>query len=249
MKNTMRDNIQFYTSLMSGKVKRKIIGVQNRFSYENVANNPSVKKYLIPFLKNQIQPSDNVLDYGCGNGILLPIISQFCIGGGGVIGFDIVPVFIDAARDLLLKNNIKNSSVYSAAEFNESFKENYFDVVIVNDVLHHMDNPKEAVENIYKLLKPDGKLIILEPNRLNPAILILHAADPNEQKWLKMGYFKYYENITRPLFKIIKKDWSPLVYGPSSRLVLLMAEISENFPFKLLRWILPRLYLIFKVIK
>jgi 2-polyprenyl-3-methyl-5-hydroxy-6-metoxy-1,4-benzoquinol methylase len=83
MKNTMQDNIQFYTSLMEGKIKRNIASMQKRFSYENIINNPSVKKYLLPFLKNQIQPSDKVLDYGCGNGILLPIISQFCRGGGG----------------------------------------------------------------------------------------------------------------------------------------------------------------------
>jgi 2-polyprenyl-3-methyl-5-hydroxy-6-metoxy-1,4-benzoquinol methylase len=247
MKNTMQDNVQFYTSLVSGKITRNIGGMHKRFSYENVINNPSVKKYLLPFLKNQIRSSDKVLDYGCGNGILLPIISQFCMGG--VIGFDIVPAFIDVARDLLLKYNIKNAFAYTANEFSENFKENDFDVVIVNDVLHHMDNPKEAVENIHRLLKPEGKFIILEPNRLNPAILIFQAADPNERKWLRMGYFKYYEKISSPLFKTVKKDWFPLVYGPSSKIILLIAEICENFPLKLLRWGNPRLYLICKVIK
>jgi SAM-dependent methyltransferase len=170
-------------------------------------------------------------------------------GGGGVIGFDVVPSFVDSAKNLLAKYNIKNAYAYNADEFNETFKENCFDIVIVNDVLHHMDNPKEAVENIHRLLKPKGKFIIMEPNKLNPAILILHAADPNERKWLKMGYFKYYESISYPQFKIMKKDWFPLVYGPSSKIILLIAEICENFPLKLLRWGNPRLYLICEVLK
>lgn len=231
---------------MKGKIKRSIGGMQKRFSYENIINNPSVKKYLLPFLNKQIGPSDKVLDYGCGNGVLLPIISQFCAGGGGVIGFDIVPAFVDEARDLLQKYNIKNASAYTADEFNKIFKEGCFDIVIVNDVLHHMDNPREAIENIYRLLKPEGKFIIIEPNKLNPVIFVVQAADPNEHKWLKMGYFKYYENISRTQFRIMKKDWFPLVYGPSSKIILLIAEICENFPLKLLRWCNPRLYLICK---
>jgi 2-polyprenyl-3-methyl-5-hydroxy-6-metoxy-1,4-benzoquinol methylase len=236
-------NSQFYTSLVKGEVKRNTCGMQKRFSYENIINNPSVKKYLFPFFDSWIKHSDVVLDYGCGSGVLLPIISSF---SNEVHGFDVVPSFVDLAKDLLNMEHIKNVSVYNENEFKNKFFENCFDVIIINDVLHHMENPKDAIDNAYKLLKPEGKLIILEQNRLNPAMFILQVCDQNERKWLKMGYFKYYEKICGQKFEVIKKDWSPLVYGPSSRLVLTIAEICERFPFKLLRWGNPRLYLICK---
>jgi len=121
--------------------------------------------------------------------------------------------------------------------------------VFINEVLQHMENPQEAIYNAFKLLKPEGKLIIIEPNRLNPVLFIYQALDPNERKWLKMGYFRYYEKICEYKFKMIKKDWFPLVYGPSSKLVLTIAEICDKFPFKLLRWGNPKLCLVFKVNK
>jgi 2-polyprenyl-3-methyl-5-hydroxy-6-metoxy-1,4-benzoquinol methylase len=240
------ENNKFYTSLIEGKVKRDIGGLDKRFSYENIIINPSVQKYLLPFLRDQIKSSDKILDYGCGSGVLIPIISQFC---AEVCGFDIVPGFVILAKKLMVEQDIHNAAVYDDAEFNNKFKDNCFDVVIVNDVLHHMDNPSEAIEKIHTLLKPEGRLIIIEPNRFNPAIFISQAAEPNERKWLRMGHFKYYEKIINNGFEIIKKDWFPLVYGPSSKIILLIAEFCENFPFKLLRWSNPRLYLICHVIK
>jgi hypothetical protein len=112
-----------------------------------------------------------------------------------------------------------------------------------------MDNPQEAICNAFKLLKREGKLIIIEPNRLNPIMFITQALVPNEWKWLKMGYFKYYEKICAQKFMMIKKDWLPLFYGASSKLIFIISEICENFPFRLLRWSALRLFLIFKVNK
>jgi hypothetical protein len=64
-----------------------------------------------------------------------------------------------------------------------------------------------------------------------------------------MGYFEYYEKLCEQKFEIVKKDWFPLVYGTSSKIILLIAEICENFPLKLLRWANPRLYIVFRVTK
>ena len=239
---------KFYSSLATGEIKRRTFGLQKRYSYENVVSNPSVKKYLLPFFDKELVNSDVVLDYGCGAGVLMPIISAF---SKEVHGFDIAIPFIDLAKKLIKEKNIMNASAYTDTEFNEKFSENCFDVVLINDVLHHMENPQEAIYNAFKLLRPEGKLIVIEPNRFNPAMFISQVIEPNEWKWLKMGYFGYYEEFFggRGVFKMIKKDWIPLVYGPSSKLVFMIAEICENFPFRLLRWGAPRIFLIFKVNK
>jgi 2-polyprenyl-3-methyl-5-hydroxy-6-metoxy-1,4-benzoquinol methylase len=239
----------FYSSLVKGKVKRGITGIESRFSYNHVMNNPSVKKYLLPFLDRQINCSDVVLDYGSGSGILLPLISTRC---KEVHGFDVVPAFVELAKDLLKTTCVKNAFVYNDNEFKYKFIENCFDVIIINDVLHHMENPLDAISDAYRLLKPNGKLIIIEPNRFNLGIFILCACDQNERKLLKMGYFEYYTKIILLVggggFEIIEKDWFPLIYGPSSKLVRIIAEICNRFPFRLLRWCNPKLYLICKII-
>jgi len=240
-------NKEHYTSLVEGKLKRRIGGIQNRYSYNYVMNNPSVKKYFLPFLDRQIGSSDVVLDYGCGAGVLLQIISSFC---KEVHGFDVVPAFIDVAKESLNKECIKNAFAYNYDEFSTEFQENCFDTVIINDVLHHMENPLDAIQNAFKFLKPEGKLIIIEPNILSPAMLISQVFDPNEHKWLKMGYFEYYRKICEKKFEIIEKGFFPVVYGQSSKLVLaITVEMWERFPFGLLRWGNPRLYLVCKVNK
>lgn len=236
----------FYSSLVEGKIKRGIAGIQSRFNYDYVMNNPSVKKYLLPFLDRQINCSNMVLDYGCGSGILLPFISTRC---KEVHGFDVVPAFVELAKDLLKTKDVKNAFAYNDKDFRNKFQENSFDTIIINDVLHHMENPLDAISDAYRLLKPDGKLIIMEPNRYNLAVFIFQACDPNERKLLKMGHFGYYTKLCEKKFKIIEKDWFPLVYGTSSKLVRIIAEICERFPFNLLRWSNPRVYLICKVIK
>jgi 2-polyprenyl-3-methyl-5-hydroxy-6-metoxy-1,4-benzoquinol methylase len=241
-----QSNNSFYTSLVEGKVKRGIPGIQSRFSYDHIMNNPSVKKYLLPFLDRQINCSDVVLDYGCGSGILLPCISTRC---KEVHGFDVVQAFVGLAKDLLKTKCVKNAFVYNDNEFKNKSLENYFDVIIVNDVLHHMENPSDAISDAYRLLKPNGKLIIMEPNIYNPAVFIVQAMDPNERKSLKMGRFGYYTKICKKKFTIIEKDWFPLLFAPSSKLVRTIAEIFERFPFGLMRWCNTRLYLVCKVIK
>jgi tRNA/tmRNA/rRNA uracil-C5-methylase (TrmA/RlmC/RlmD family) len=111
-------NENFYTSLAKGEIKKTLGGLQTRFSYENVVNNPSVKKYFLPFLEKEIKKSDVVLDYGCGAGVLLPIISKFC---KEVHGFDVILPFVDLSKNLIIDTNIKNATVYNDTEFNELF--------------------------------------------------------------------------------------------------------------------------------
>jgi len=239
-------NNSFYTSLVEGKVKRVFPGLQTRFSCDHVMNNPNVRKYLLPFLDRQINCDDVVLDYGCGSGILLPCISIRC---KEVHGVDVVPAFVELAKDMLATKCCKNAFVYNDNEFKNKFMGNYFDVIIVNDVLHHMENPLDAISDAYRLLKPNGKLIIIEPNIYNPAIFILSACDSNERKTLKMGRFGYYTKICEKRFTVVEKDWFPVMYAPSSKLMRTIAEILERFPFGLLRWSNARVYLVCQVIK
>ncbi len=44
------------------------------------------------------------------------------------------------------------------------FKESFFDVVVLTDVLEHVRNEKKALDEIYRVLRPDGILVFSVPN-------------------------------------------------------------------------------------
>jgi SAM-dependent methyltransferase len=50
------------------------------------------------------------------------------------------------------------------------FRENSFDFVLFSEVLEHLRNPVKALENIFDILKPSGKLLLTTPHKLRRSI-------------------------------------------------------------------------------
>ena len=57
------------------------------------------------------------------------------------------------------------------------FEENKFDLVIGNGILHHLDK-LEAINSIYRVLKPGGRLVFKEPLADNPFLKIFRYFTP-----------------------------------------------------------------------
>ncbi|MFH1367113.1 MAG: methyltransferase domain-containing protein [Patescibacteria group bacterium] len=96
------------------------------------------------------------LDAGCGTGLLLQHLPQ------GSIGLDINPQNIARA-----KKNVPEAALVVADIENIPFPSNMFDTVVCAEVLDRLPNPKLAVKEILRILKPGGVLIGTVP-RENP---------------------------------------------------------------------------------
>jgi len=94
---------------------------------------------------------DVIVDLGCGavnwNKNKLP-----------VIGVDINKKMLAYAKK---KQRLKSFIVNTIDD--AQFKDASVDIVIITEVLEHMPNYKEIVKKIYKMLKPEGHLIITVP--------------------------------------------------------------------------------------
>ena len=55
-----------------------------------------------------------------------------------------------------------------------------FDFIFGNSILHHLDNEK-ACNSMLKTLKPDGKILFLEPLGKNPLINLYRRLTPNQR--------------------------------------------------------------------
>ena len=98
--------------------------------------------------------NSNVLDYGCNTGRHASYVKLAY--GYNVMGADINKTAIEACE----RNGIK------AELINEKFFEKYssfFDVIINSHVLEHVDDPKDVLVNIRKILKDKGTFVIAIP--------------------------------------------------------------------------------------
>jgi len=181
-----------------------------------------------------------LLDFGCGPGTFIPIFASLC---AEVKGIDVVPAFVEKANAIIKEKSIANAEACLLSDFSESVYENYFDYVLMIDVLHHMESPETGIAQAYRFLRPGGKLLILEQNRLNPLTFIVHLLDPNERKVIKIGSFKYYRKILADYFTIEEESYNPAILGGYSSIATrIMADFLNTIVP--LHWLLPRLSLV-----
>ena len=117
----------------------------------------TVRKHALKNKTNLIRnykKDGKVLDIGCGTGEFLNALSQ-----NGFITNGIEPN--NSARNFAIENY--NLDIKGEKEIS-SFENNSFDVITMWHVLEHVYNLEERVEQIQKLLKPDGVLVVAVPN-------------------------------------------------------------------------------------
>lgn len=110
-------------------------------------------------------PGDRVLDLGCGNGNLIRMLRE--VKQASCWGADLSSQMIrEAGKNLGDKVNL---TVADAAAL--PYGDGQFDIVICNASFHHYTEPERAVEEIRRVLKTGGTLILGDPTipgRLGP---------------------------------------------------------------------------------
>ncbi len=99
----------------------------------------------------------DILEVGCGIGNFTRILA----GYGRVWAIDINKQYLEN-----LKKEMKDIVWVGYGDIEKGdyfFKEKKFDVIVCLNVLEHIKNDQEALENLFNLLKPSGKLILLVP--------------------------------------------------------------------------------------
>jgi len=129
-----------------------------------------------------------VLDAGCGTGIFSIIFARN--GAAEVIGLDISPGSLTTARHL--KDNFKLDNVHfqQADMLQLPFPNQSFDIVWAWGTVHHTLNPWQAMEELLRVLKPGGSILLAIYTKTK--ITFLH------------------EIIRKTLIKTPRKTWPPL---------------------------------------
>ncbi|WP_340114212.1 class I SAM-dependent methyltransferase [Maribellus mangrovi] len=103
----------------------------------------------------------HILDIGCATGRLLETLSL--AGAKNLYGTDIAPNILEKVKDKAKKQNIHIDLKVADSEVNIPWADNTFDAISLTGVYHHFINPDKALCEMYRVLKKNGRLIIIEP--------------------------------------------------------------------------------------
>ena len=126
--------------------------------------NKGNKNYLAKQFKDFVGFKKKVLEVGCGTGQLS---MYFSIGTNNqIVSLDPTIESLRLANKFALENNIKNVNLVNADIFDDVLKDDYFDFIWTNGVLHHTKDPKKAFEITVKSLKNEGYILVGLYNKL-----------------------------------------------------------------------------------
>ena len=175
--------------------------------------------YILDQINNRNIRNLKILDVGCGGGIICEPLARL---GAKVTGIDFAPNNIIAAKIHSKKNKLKIN--YINKDIEKSKLDEKFDIILMFEVLEHLDNWKKTIKNIKKNLNKDGMVIISTINRnLISKLFAINLAE-NILNWIPKGTHDY-NKLIKPeeLKKILLKEKfnfkniKGLVFNPLNR--------------------------------
>lgn len=105
------------------------------------------------------RPFNALLDLGTGTGRLLEVFAPLY---ARAVGIDASSDMLAVARANLDRAGVGGAQVRLGDIYNLPFGRNTFDVVTIHQVLHYLDAPERAIEEAARVMRPDGRLLIVD---------------------------------------------------------------------------------------
>ena len=101
---------------------------------------------------------ERILDIGCGDGNFSVLLKEAC-KAKEVYGIEISEKEVEIAR----KNGVKCYQL-DVDEEDFPFEDNYFDAVTALELIEHLFDPDHFLDEVYRVLKPEGIFVLSTPN-------------------------------------------------------------------------------------
>ena len=108
----------------------------------------------------------SILEVGCGVNYLVPYWLDSC---NEVAAFDVCKESVFLLKDIIRKIGLEQNRLnLFVGDAEQLFFNKKFDVININNVLHHIKDKKKVLIRLKECLKDGGKLLIVEPNYYYP---------------------------------------------------------------------------------
>jgi ubiquinone/menaquinone biosynthesis C-methylase UbiE len=184
-----------------------------------------VRDYQTTILNKSALPKNKkavVLDLGCGRG---DNSIELALRYSKVIG-------VDLEGNFEVPKSIKNLKLIKANAEKLPFKRNTFDIIFAKDTLHHIHNLGLTLSEVKRVLKPGGRLIVVESNRYNP-IFYFHMTRMEKHNHFSAGYLKLLleeHGFTIKKFNHVDSRVYPIPNMAIHNLFHFLETLVENLP-------------------
>ena len=111
----------------------------------------------LAFFLPHLRPGMRVLDCGCGPGAITVDVADL-VAPGEIVGIDIEPSQIEAARRRAAERGLANARFEVASVHELPFPDASFDAAYAHTVVQHLREPARALREIRRVLAPGGLL-------------------------------------------------------------------------------------------
>jgi ubiquinone/menaquinone biosynthesis C-methylase UbiE/DNA-binding transcriptional ArsR family regulator len=105
------------------------------------------------------KPTRSLLDLGTGTGRMLELFAADIERG---LGLDLSLDMLAIARERLDRAGLKTCSVRQGDIYDLALPRDSFDVVIIHQVLHFLDDGPRAIREAVRVLRPGGRLLVVD---------------------------------------------------------------------------------------
>jgi len=155
-------------------------------------------------LNNKNKPLNkiNILDIGCGGGLLSEPMSRL---GADVVGIDASEKNIKIAKMHAVKNNLKIEYKTTSPEKLKTNKK--FDVILNMEIVEHVEDVNFFIKSCAKLLKKNGIMFVATLNKTLKSYVFGIIGAEYIMRWLPIGTHEW-EKFVNPddLISISKKN-------------------------------------------
>jgi SAM-dependent methyltransferase len=120
----------------------------------------------------RLQPGMRIADIGAGSGYYSELLSNAVGATGRVYAVDIQPGMIRLIEERVHRRNLSNVTPVLGSATDPKLPDNGVDMALLVDVYHEFSNPQAMLRRIRSALIPDGRLVLLEFRKEDPAIPI-----------------------------------------------------------------------------
>lgn len=181
------------------------------------------------FTKIEEQKPKRILDIGCGRGFYVQALTMYDFPKE-IHGIDVKEEYLKVLRKKIKDKRvtIKQNDIY-----NIKFPTNYFDCIIMSEVLEHLSEEVKALKSLKRILKENGQILVTVPNKnfpffwdpLNFFLMKIFNTHINKNLWWLAGVWADHEQLyTGDSIKMVVKKSGFIIED-------IRTYISYSWPF------------------